>query len=58
LKDYFVENGVYAILNGVRAQPYSSFLRTWRRRPTPSAARGHAKKKIIIKKMQIIVSGK
>ena len=46
LKDYFVENGVYAILNGVRAQPYSSFLRTWRRRPTPSAARGHAQKKI------------
>jgi hypothetical protein len=23
LKDCFVENGVYAILNGVRAQPYS-----------------------------------
>jgi len=27
---------------------HSSFLRTWRRRPTPSEARGHAQKKIMI----------
>jgi len=26
---------------------HSSFLRTWRRRPTPSEARGHALKKKI-----------
>jgi hypothetical protein len=37
---------------------HSSFLRTCRRRPTPSVARGHAQKKIIIKKKQIIISGK